>query len=97
MASDWSVASNAIAGAAAEALLPSRFRSRISTRLRRAANEKSPGAAEALLLIDTDLDGVKPQNVARIPSLVTGPPQGPQEPRVYPVGASLWRIESVPQ
>src|SRR4051794_31827484 len=27
--------------------------------------KKSPGAAEALLLIDSDLSGVKPRNVAR--------------------------------
>jgi hypothetical protein len=57
--------------------------------VRSAANEKSPGAAEALLLIDTDLDGVKPRNVARIPSLVTGPPKRTGGAPNPPCGASL--------
>ena len=47
--------------------------------------KKSPGAAEALLLIDTDLDGGKPRNVVRRPSLATGP-QGPEEPRTPRAG-----------
>jgi hypothetical protein len=66
--------------------------------LKRAANEKSLGAAEALLSIDSNVYGVKPRKVARFSlSRHRSPPKKDRRSPAPPSALLFVRIESVPQ